>query len=337
MKVLYHILYKEGMGDDRFIYDGMKYAFEDMGHQVFPFGEKDDIVETLNRVKPDLFITSFNIVDLDQIDIWQDFRKRGGKIAMRVGNLPKERIESSPYFRRIIELVKAGRLADLYYSEVRTSQFKEATGKDYLLLPLAADKSKHFPTAPSAKYACDVIYIGANLPMKKEIFKRRLIPLMKKYKVRTFGGDWDFTDRYILHPLSRIERMLGLGSAFSKLRISRQVPLNEENVAYSSAKIAVNFHEQYADHEFFNARGFKVPASGGFEIADYKAITRDYFNENEMVMAKTDEEFFAAIDYYLSHEAERKAMQERATVRALREHLWHNRVRTMLASLGVSG
>jgi spore maturation protein CgeB len=333
MKILYHILYPDGYGDDRFIYDGFKFAFTDLGHEVFVFTEKDDLERSLSEANPDLFITGFNIFNPTWAPTIGEFRKRGGRVAMRVGGLPKEFIESSPRYGQVVELIRSGIAADLYYSEIKTKEFKQATGKEYLMLPLAADKSKHFPAEPSSKYECDIIYIGANLPMKKEMFERRLYPLMKKYRVKTFGGDWDVFDKYILHPLAIIDRKFNLGGIFSRMRISRQVPLDEENIAYSSAKIALNFHEQYADHEFLNARGFKIPACGGFEICDYKAILRDYFNEDEMVMAKTDEEFFRAVDYYMAHEKERKAMQEKATKKALAEHLWHNRARVMLAQI----
>ena len=47
-------------------------------------------------------------------------------------------------------------------------------------------------------------------------------------------------------------------------------------------------------------------------------------------MAKTDEEFFHAVDYYMMHEAERKAMQKKATKKALAQHTWYNRAQTML-------
>jgi spore maturation protein CgeB len=167
--------------------------------------------------------------------------------------------------------------------------------------------------------------------MKKDAFERRLYPLMKKYKVKVFGGDWDVTDKYILHPLAKIDRKLNLGGVFSRMRISRQVPVGDEVAAYQSAKIALNFHERHGDAPpCMNGRIFRISAAGGFEICDSVPGLRNYFTEDEMPMPETDEEFFKTVDYFLTHESERKAMQERATAKALREHTWHNRAQTML-------
>jgi len=329
MKILYHIPYPDGMGDDRFIYDGYRHAFEDLGHQVFPFTERDVLESALALHRPDLFITSFTIIDFSkEATIMKKFRENGGKIIFRAGYLWPEKAN----YARFIELVRSDMLADFYCSEciVPKENFEALTGHPCLRLPLAADKTIHFPTKPDKKYECDIIFVGANLPLKREKFKRRLHPLFKKYRVKVFGGDWDFADKYVLHPLAKIDRILNLGGVFAKWRINRQVPLNEENVAYSSAKISLNFHE---DNLLIgpNSRIFKIPASGGFEICDPIPMLRDYFTEDEMVMPATDEEFFKQVDYYLSHEAERKAMQERATRRAQRDHTWHNRAQTMLA------
>lgn len=327
MKILYHILYPDGYGDDRFIYDGYRHAFEDLGHAVVPFTERDDFAKKIEEVQPDLFITSMNAPGFDfavQAPLIKKHRERGMKVFMRGGDL-RGRADAAAMLSTIDGLV------DAYYSEtpMPPEAFDAVVGKPLRMLSLAADRTVHFPVAPSRKYECDIVYIGANLPLKKELFERRLYPLMKKYKVKVFGGDWDAMDKYVLHPLAKIDRMLNLGGIFSRLRISRQVPINEENVAYSSAKIALNFHEQNRTIGP-NARIFKIPACGGFEICDPIPWLRDYFTEDEMLMPQTDEEFFKAVDYYLTHEPERRAMQERATARAQKDHMWHNRAGTML-------
>ena len=331
MKILYHISYQEGYGDDRFIYDGYRRAFLELGHEVQPFTERDDLRQTLASFKPDIFITSLHAPNwhLPTISpILQDYRKQGGAVFMRAGRLdPASHAE-------LIDLIKKDQLADLYYAdcELPKEYFEDLTGKEGLFLPLAGDKRENVNVPPMKKYQCDLIYIGANLPMKKDIFERRLYPLMKKYDVKVFGGDWGAIDKYILHPLAKIDRMLNLGGMFSRMRISRQVPIGEEIVAYQSAKIALNFHERHGSTPpCMNGRIFRIPAAGGFEICDSVPGLRNYFTADEMPMPETDEEFFAAVEYYLTHDAERKAMQARAVAKALSEHTWHNRAETMLA------
>jgi len=329
MKILYYIAYPDGYGDDRFIYDGFRHAFESIGHEVIALTERDDFEKKLTETKPDIFITTMNVRGFDfttAAPIIKKHREQGMLVFMRAGD-----VRDATRYGWFINLAKQDMLADAYYSEGDFTKefFEDIIGKPLRFLALAADKTIHFPTVPSKKYECDIIYIGANLPLKQELFRRRLYPLMKKYRVKVFGGDWDALDKYFLHPLAKIDRMFNLGGVFARWRISRQVPIDEENVAYSSAKIALNFHEQNKTIGP-NARIFKVPACGGFEVCDPLPHLRDYFTESEMVAPATDEEFFKTIEYYLTHESERKAMQERATARAQRDHTWNNRVTTML-------
>lgn len=324
MKILYHIPYPHGIGDDRTIYDGYRYAFEDLGHHVYPLTERDNLERVFKEIQPDLFITGLAIINpFRNARVLKNYRLAGGVVLMRGG------IEDDD--NELIRLIREDYLADIYASELEYPRFFELTGRHLKLLPLAASREYHFPIPPVKKYECDIVYVGANLPRKKALFARRLFPLFKKYNVRVFGADWDALDKYILHPLSKLER-IGLGTRFvSNLRINRQVPYTEENQAYASAKIALNFHEQLPGGVFLlNGRTFKIPACGGFELCDYVPIARRYFEENELVMTKDDDDFFRKVDYYMTHENERRAVQARGTARALRDHTYHNRVQMIL-------
>ncbi len=326
MKILYHILYPQGLGDDRMLYEGYKYAFEDLGYQIIPLSERDDIAQKLDEIKPDLFITSFNTIDFFKYaPIYKNYRQKGGKIFMRAGYI-------SENDKDLIDLIKNNLLADKYFADLEVPHFEKLTGHKIELLALAANKKYHFPTKPSKKYQCDIIFIGAKLPRKEELFKRRLYPLFKKYNVKVYGGGWDFMDKFILRPLSKVDRKFNLGGIITKWRLARQVPLHEENQAYASAKICLNFHEQLPGGLFLlNGRTFRIPACGGFEICDFVPLARRYFNEDELVMAKDDADFFKKIDYFMTHEKERREIQERGTKRALRDHTYHNRAQQILS------
>jgi len=124
-----------------------------------------------------------------------------------------------------------------------------------------------------------------------------------------------------------------LGSDFlNRFRIT--IPEEEERLLYSSAKICLNAHERETDlsqpHYILNQRTFKIPACGGFEICDWVPALRKYFVEDELVMAQDPSDWFKKIEYYLSHEDERKRIQKKGTERALREHTYHNRVQQII-------
>jgi len=197
MRILYHILYPNGLGDDTFTYKGYRHAFEDMGHQVFELTERDDLGETLEAVKPDIFISegNFAMADLERSAVlFKRFRVGGGKVVMR-GAMTHE----------LAKKIKEEPIIDKYFSEIDpTEEFPEFPAALYVRMHwLAVSKKYHFPSAPSPKYECDVMYLGVNLPKKRAAFKRLLLPLKKKYRVNIYGGDWKWFDRYVLHPLAR--------------------------------------------------------------------------------------------------------------------------------------
>ena len=104
---------------------------------------------------------------------------------------------------------------------------------------------------------------------------------------------------------------------------------------YSSSKICLNFHEREKDgsqpHLILTQRTFVIPACGGFEICDYVPPLRKYFSEEEMVMATMDkEDWFKKIEYYMNNEKERNTIRQKGTKRALSDHTYHNRVKTVI-------
>ncbi len=314
------------MGADRFIYNGYKYAWEDKGHDFFVFTEKDNLGQKLEETKPDLFFASFECLKIPQdTDVVKEYKKKDVKIFMGL----------NPYFDKDplrLAILKDPDFADIYYGNYNPKgmkNFELIIGKAYHLISLAADKNLYFPTPPEKKYECDIAFVGANLPRKKEIFKRRLLPLTKKYKVKIFGEGWTRQDKYFWYFLTRLGKKLGT-DYFYNLRLKKELSLEDERKIYSSAKICLNFHEKLEGGEYIsdiNERTFKIPASGGFQIVDFIPLIKDHFEiDKEIVMPKSDEEYFEKIDYYLTHEKERKEIQKKGTAKVLRDHTYHNRV-----------
>jgi len=333
MKILYHIKYPQGMGADRFIYEGYKHAWEDNGHQFFTFSEGDVLAQKLEELKPDLFFTSFDYLKIpNDINIIKRFRAEGVKMFVGVDTFFDKDLSR-------LAVLKDPDFADVYFTEKEPElmkRFEEKTGKKYNVMPHAADKLIHFPTEPVKKYQYDVVYLGAKLPMKSRLFTDVLIPLTKnkKYRVGVFGPCWTIKDNTLrlLNNICRRIRFKKGADFFNKSRIV--IPLNEENQLYSSAKICLNFHERKKDGATLNVvnqRTFKIPACGGFEICDYVPALRKYFNEDEVVIASlSPQDWFNKINYYLNHEKERKAIQEKGTTRALENHTYHNRIKQIL-------
>jgi spore maturation protein CgeB len=229
--------------------------------------------------------------------------------------------------------------ADVYFGEREPEgmyDFESVTGKKYVTIPNAANKKLHFPTVPMKKYEYDLVFLGTNLPLKQKLFSTILEPLRKKYRVGLFGPGWTTKDSVLraIQKFARNAGMIKFANWINDRRIT--VPLDEENALYSSAKICLNFHEREPDgsqpHYILNQRTFKIPACGGFELCDKVPALRNYFTEDEMVMVDIEpSKWLETIEYYLTHEEERKAIQKKATGRALRDHMYHNRVEQVIA------
>jgi len=330
MKILYYIPYPNATGADRWAYEGWKHAFGDLGHEFFIATEYDNLKNKAIETRADIFFVA-NLADiiLKHKEDLKFMRQRGIKIFLTV---------YLPLREKELEIIKDENIVDVYFGEREPESMKEfekKTGRKYCLIPNAADKKFHFPTKPIAKYQYDIVYLGAKLPKKKWFFENVLIPLTKKYKVGIFGPYWTLKDNLLRlgQKICRKIRFVKDADFFNKFRIV--IPLEEENQLYSSAKISLNFHERENDgsqpHYVLNQRTFKIPACGGFEICDYVPALRKYFIEDEVIMAALyPKDWFEKIDYYLTHEEERRKIQQKGTSRALRDHTYHNRVNQVI-------
>ncbi len=338
LKILFLINYF-GLGADRWISSGYRDAFADMGHEFNYAYFHDDMPTVLREARPDIFfiVPSESVKNPASWPVFREARRAGTKVFLMADQTIAESPEKLPVYRDVD-------IADVYWGENEPEWmqgFVRASGRSYITIPLAANKKYHFPTAPVRKYACDIAFLGAMMPLKRKIFEQLLIPLMKKHHVRVYGPGWTFKDK-ALKTAAACARKFGAEKAcawLTKQRIS--VPVVEENQLYSSAKVSINIHErgpETKNHVFLNERGFKIPACGGFEICDHNLALRRYFTEDEVVMAEDDgEDWFRKIEYYLRHDGERERIRKAGTARALREHTYHHRAKRVLELAGFSG
>ena len=207
--------------------------------------------------------------------------------------------------------------------------FEESTGYKYQTIPLAADKTMHFPEY-SEKFEADISYVGTYLPEKRGFIKERVLPLKKRYDLRLYGQDWMLKDR-----LAGWGQRIG---QYFNIPLLRQLQkpklrLEDERKIYASSLISINIHKDYQKRfgGDCNERTFKIPACGGFEITDGVACIRRYFKEGEeIVIARDKDDWFEKINYYIKNPEKRIPIIEAGQKKVLTEHTYHNRVRQIL-------
>lgn len=335
MKIVYQINYIGGVGADRWISSGWKDAFEELGHSFSYLSNGPRFAERAAESRPDIIFLfpSDELFDQNNWSIFRSLRQRGTKIFSMVDN----RFANE---QRKVEFYKNAGVVDVFWGENEPewmTDFTEKTGNPYVVIPLAANPKYHFLTKPVKKYQCDIVFLGAMMPFKREIFKKILLPLKKNYNVKIYGPNWTVKDNLmrLVALAARKLRMFNINQWIQKLRVT--MPPEEENQLYSSAKICVNIHErgpEQKNHVFLNERGFKIPACGGFEICDQNLALRRYFSPNEVVMAEDDNDWFRKIEYYFRNDNERCKIQEAGTRRALRDHTYRQRIRYILKLAG---
>ncbi len=199
-------------------------------------------------------------------------------------------------------------------------ELRQAGARHVAYLPCAANPEVHKPlnltVAERARFGSAVSFVGAGYHNRQTLFAGLGL---EDFKI--WGCDWP-----------------------AKCAVSSRVQENgrrvttEETVAiYNATPVNLNLHSS-PNHEgvnpagdFVNPRTFEVAACGAFQLVDERSELAELFaTGTELAVFRRPEELPEMIEYYLSHEAERKAMAARARERVLREHTYEHRMRSAL-------
>lgn len=340
LKVLYQIPSLETVYAAKFIYEGYKDAFTDLGFEFKPLTSNDDSKEVLKRYKPDILVSSLThyhhkFLDLEVI---KEYRKNGLVFFSQIYTWKKVNdqygggggLQSD---KKLVSLIKQGLAGDVFFSWIEQDDplmagFTKVTRYPFQTILMAANKKVYFCDYDE-KNKADISYVGNNLSDKKEFFQKHLTPLFKKYDVRIYGNDWTLTDK----ALGYIQKA-GQYFNIEPLKHVRKVALNEEGgrKVYSSSTISLNIHEEHQRRLGcdFNERTFKIIASGGFEICDNVRVLRKYFTEKELVVGENTRDWFDKIGYYIKNPEKRLPIIKAGKKKVLARHTYHNRARQFI-------
>lgn len=339
MKILYQIPSLETVYAARFIYEGYRDAFLDLGHEFRPYTSRDNLELILTEYNPDIFISSLNSYNLKFLDLnlLKKYREEGLVFFNQIQPWKKQNnqfgggdLQSQAH---LVNLIKKGLAGDIFFHWLEQDDelmdgFTKTTGYPFHTILLAADR-KLFYYDYDEEYKADISYVGSLLPNKKEFIKKHLFPLMNKYKVKIYGSDWTLTDK-----LQGYIQKFGQYFNIEPLKHIRKIklPLEDERKVYASSLISLNIHENHQRRfgSDFNERTFKIIVSGGFEICDNVAVLRKYFSENELMVAEDTNDWFEKIDFYIKNPEKRLPIIEAGKKKVLAEHTYHNRVEQII-------
>lgn len=197
-------------------------------------------------------------------------------------------------------------------------------------MPLAVHPGWFMPKRVEAKYRSDVCFIGQAFWNRVEMFDA-IAPYLQGRKVFIAGGLWDRMSNYRL-----LKSFIRLG----------WLPVEESINYYNGARIVINLHRTTTagmdnnnalnlDGRSINPRTYEISACGTLQLTDPREDLPLYYKPgSELETFTTATELRDKIDYYLSHEEERRAIALRGLRRTLRDHTYASRVRQLAVALG---
>jgi hypothetical protein len=142
-------------------------------------------------------------------------------------------------------------------------------------------------------------------------------------------------DDYFAEPLRRFSHtVLGAGWGGSPFDIVDGRLEDFDVIApalYSGHAVCLNVHHPYEEGGFtLNERVFNTVACGGFQISDKAPRIRDFFADDEVVVADSPSDFLALIEHFVERPDERASFVAKARARVVAEHTYHHRLCDLL-------
>jgi hypothetical protein len=340
MKIAYFIPTVTTVYAARFIYDGYKEAFVDLGYTFKTITADDDLEEVLAEYEPDIGIISLNnyTEKVFNFKVLQKFRDKGMVLFTQIANwLPMNKVMGGTGLinnQNHVELIKNGMAGDIFFHWMEQDEplmdgFEKTTGYGFETILVAANDKQYFNQYDD-KYHFDINYVGSYLGDKKEFIKEHLLPLKKKYNVSINGSDWTKTDK-LMGYIQKFAQYYKI-KALQNIR-DIKINIEQERKLYSSSTISLNIHnkDQRRLGTDFNERTLKIIACGGFEICDNIEMLRRYFKEDELVMAKDTKDWFEKIDFYIKNPDKRISIIDAGKKVVLKNHTYRNRVKQIIS------
>lgn len=197
---------------------------------------------------------------------------------------------------------------------VTTMQGKLGLPAHYL--PEACNPAWHRPVELSpqqkSKYECEIVAQGTAHPYRARFFENLL-----DFDVKIWGTP----------PSPRLQ------SASRKFFAGEFLACQEKAAAFVGGKVLLN-SMNFAEVLGVNNTLFEGAGCGAFQICDDRPTLAEFFQPGEEVVTFRDRaELLDKLSYYLPRDAERKAIAQRASQRAHREHTYEKRLSSMLQTL----
>lgn len=202
-------------------------------------------------------------------------------------------------------------------------QIKRAGAGEVHYLPSGCDPAVHMPVSLSAderqRWGAPISFVGAGYYNRQQVFAA-----FAQLPFKIWGTEWPGC-----RPFDRLVQEGG-----------RRISPEEYVKIFSATDININLHSSSERDgvdptgDFINPRTFELAACGAFQLVDYRSHLAEVFEPGkEIAVFHSVRELREMIDHYLKHPEERIPFVTRARERALREHTYDHRIKSMLSTI----
>lgn len=279
----------------------------------------EDVVKIAAEIRPDLVLVLLG--DTLPIDQVMAIRAKGIKTAVWFTDDPYY-LDVTKNFAPYYHYVFTQELSCVsYYQLIGCSQVH--------YLPLAVNtKVFYYQEARNDQsLPIDICFMGAGWNNRISLFDE-IAPYLSKKNTLIVGSRWNLMKNY--HLLA------------DKIQFGFQ-PADESARMINQSKIVINNHRPYDDNTLFSLNGCKLPglsinprtfeisACNTFQLTDVRQELHRYFEVGkEIETYSSPTELIEKIEYYLSHEKERKTIASRGHSRTLKYHTYRKRLEYLL-------
>lgn len=265
-----------------------------------------------------LVMNGLHVFPPDHLEQMDAIRSRGIRTAIW--------FVDDPYFTEDTSVI-CRHYDHVFTHELGCVDFYRSLGADHVhYLPLGVHPGMYYPRRTAPRYEYDVVFIGNAFFNRTELFDK-LAPYLRSKRTFIAGGFW--------------ERLQTYGELAGCIH-SGFIPPEETANYYSSAKLVINIHRPWEGGQdnrnafqipslSINPRTYEISACGTMQLTDVREdLTRYYRPGYDLETFGTAEELQSKIEYYLTHDKERRLFALRGLRTTLRRHTFKARLPELL-------
>ncbi len=276
------LLHRPSNGALKYLMESWQEVLDHMGVRTRCLNWGEKTVDVFEDFRPDMFITVADPTYIRHLDMdyISAYRRSTG---CKVGHVTTFEHEYPP----------ADFLVTFHFDPTRDPKMNVAE-MPLISLPFAINPLQHYMRP--GREVWDYFFVGTNSPRKIQRTKDYLLPVVQQYKGILAGTGWN----------------VGIGA----------LSVKDSAELYNFAKIYPNYSTPRHVKEFneVNERTFIIPACGGFELMDNPVAVKELFDEDELVVTETPQQYLELFEFYLNNPEARLPFIEKGMRRVYREY-----------------